>query len=70
MRNFTNHFENLRAHSALHCAWVLAHEGKAMRLVARWVETKGEACERHENEAVCASQEEREPWPGTYLQAA
>jgi len=70
MRSFTNHLENLTAHGGLYCVWVPAQEGEAMPVVARWIETKDERCERHENEAVCAVQEERKPWPGMYLRSA
>lgn len=70
MRNFTNRFENLATQRTLRCIWVPAHEGKSTPLVARWVETKEEAAERHEHDAVCAGEEGREPWPGMHLQAA
>lgn len=70
MRNFNKHFENLGTRSKLRCVWGPAHEGEGTPLVARWLEMKEEASERHENEAVCVGKEEREPWPGTHLRAA
>lgn len=70
MRNFDKHFENLGTRSKLRCVWGPAHEGESTPLVARWLERKEEAAERHENEAAFVGKEEREPWPGTHLQAA
>jgi hypothetical protein len=70
MRNSTTRFENLTPHGGLRCVWIPAQEGKATPVVARWVETKDEACERHENEDVCATEEERKSWPCMYLRSA
>lgn len=70
MRNCTDNSQKLGTQCGLHCVWELTQESGVTRLVARWVETRGEAFQRHENEAVCAGKEEGEPWPGTCLQAA
>jgi len=59
MRTFTKRFDNLTVHGGLHCVWFPAQEGKATALVARWIETKDQVRERHENEDVCAVQEAR-----------